>query len=241
MAELLYNFLKSIGYHHPLHPALTHLPVGLAIAGFVFIILAYFIKHLSFDKTAKHCSVLALLTAIPTIVIGIFDWQLFFGAAYLFPIVMKMILASLLLILLIWLVFVSIKHEELMAKRVLVHFLCFLTVAGIGYFGGELVYGKKSSPPSPSDSKTAGEPSISAGLELFNRHCSACHFVDNTDYKAGPGLMGLFKMEALPVSEKPVTIDNIQQQFRSPLGNMPAFEAFSKEEMTRLIDYLKTL
>ena len=65
---MLYELLSVIGFHHPLHPAMTHLPVGLTIAGFIFIVLAYFFKRPKYAQSAKHCAVLALLAAIPTVV-----------------------------------------------------------------------------------------------------------------------------------------------------------------------------
>ena len=46
MGTLIYDFLKNIGYHHPIHPPFTHVPVGLVIAGFIFILLAFFVHQI---------------------------------------------------------------------------------------------------------------------------------------------------------------------------------------------------
>jgi len=53
MVSQLYKFLSGIGYHHPLHPALTHLPVGLTIAGFIFIAMSIFLKRPNFAQREK--------------------------------------------------------------------------------------------------------------------------------------------------------------------------------------------
>jgi len=53
MASLFYDFLKSLGYNHPVHPALTRVPVGLVIASFIFMFLAFFLKIPTFNQTAK--------------------------------------------------------------------------------------------------------------------------------------------------------------------------------------------
>lgn len=236
MASLFYDFLQNLGYNHPFHPALTHVPVGLVIASFFFMIPAFFLKGSTYGKTAKHCIVLALLSAIPTVVVGYFDWQMFYAGAYLFPITMKLILAVLLLVLLVILVFIGFKNEENLVRRFQIHFLALLVVAGIGYFGGELVYGKKTA----SQTIELDESAL-AGKELFEKKCSFCHFSDQSKTKAGPGLKGLFQMDKLPISKKPVTSENIEQQLKTPINKMPSFKRLKDDEINSLIDYLETL
>jgi uncharacterized membrane protein len=111
MASQIYEFLSYIGYNHPLHPAFTHLPVGLTIGSFVFIAIAYFLKHPKYIQTAKHCIVLVLLAAIPTMVAGYLDWQHFYASSWLFPIKMKLIFACVLFTLLLILVFAGARHN----------------------------------------------------------------------------------------------------------------------------------
>lgn len=236
MASMFYDFLKNLGYHHPFHPVLTHLPVGLVIAGFIFVFLAFFLRGSAYGQTARHCIVLALLSAIPTAVAGYFDWQIFYAGSYIFPIIIKLALTALLLVLLLILVFTSFKDEENLTKRFLIHFLSLLLVAGIGYFGGELVYGKKTSPPTIEINESA-----MAGMELFEIKCSFCHLADSTNTKSGPGLKGIFQMENLPISKKPVTSDNIEQQLKTPFNKMPSFNSLKDDEIKSLTDYLKTL
>jgi uncharacterized membrane protein len=237
MGTLIYDFLKNIGYHHPIHPPFTHVPVGLVIAGFIFILLAWVLKGSGFARTAKHTTVLAFISAIPTVFIGYVDWQVFYAGAFILPINMKMILAGLLLIVLGILVFISLRHEENLKRRLQLHFLSLLLVSGIGYFGGELVYGKKSAAPSAVTENL----SVQAGAKLFGESCAFCHFTDKTDTKVGPGLKGLFQAEHLPTSKKSVSNESIEAQLKTPYKKMPAFESLTEDQVKSLIDYLKTL
>ncbi len=241
MASQLYEFLSGIGYHHPLHPALTHLPVGLTIAAFIFIALAFFLKRPFFSQTAKHCVVLAILATIPTIIFGYLDWQHFYGGAFLFPIKMKIGLAAALVIFLISVAITGKRSEDATASRLMVHLLCLLLVAGLGYFGGELVYGKKTTSPQAASKDAGNSESVMAGAKIFETSCSFCHFTDNTDTKVGPGLKGLFQKEKMPVSGWIVSPENIERQLKTPFEQMPPFDQLSMEEINALTEYLKTL
>ncbi len=81
------------------------------------------------------------------------------------------------------------------------------------------------------------------GAELFeDQGCFRCHFTDSTETRIGPGLKGLFDMEALPVSDKPVTEENVKNQILDPVGDMPSYEdRMSEEELDQIIFFLKTL
>jgi len=110
-----------------------------------------------------------------------------------------------------------------------------VAVIGIGYFGGELVYGEKAKAPGIS------EGAVQRGAELFNDRCAGCHFADKTDTKYGPGLLGLFKGQALPTSGRPATEDNVRSQLRIPFEKMPAYGDLSEAQIADLIAYMKTL
>ena len=244
MIAALYDFLSAVGYHHPLHPALTHVPVGLTIGAFVFFLVAYFLNRPRYVQTAKHCIVLALLGAIPTIFAGILDWQHFYGGAWLFPIRMKLGLAAALLVLLILIVSVSIRDEmeTSMTRRFLLHLFSLLVVISLGYFGGELVYGKKTDVDSSRPVKESVDTAaVARGEKLFQQKCASCHFADSTKPKFGPGLKGLFDGEKMPASGRPVSAENIRHQLRSPINQMPAFDQLEEKQVQALIDYLKTL
>jgi mono/diheme cytochrome c family protein/uncharacterized membrane protein YobD (UPF0266 family) len=83
--------------------------------------------------------------------------------------------------------------------------------------------------------------SIARGRALFAARCSACHDPESTTTKVGPGLKGLLKNPALPVSKHPATAESLRFQLRQPMGIMPSFAYLSDDEMNDLIAYLNTL
>ncbi len=88
--------------------------------------------------------------------------------------------------------------------------------------------------------EASGEtPDAEAGRALFLRNCAGCH---------GPGasgtrqLAGLFEMERLASSGRPVTRENVSAQLLDPVGAMPSFRGrLSEAEISALLDYLETL
>ena len=140
MIESLYAFLEKVGFHHPLHPALTHIPMGMVMGCFFFGLLAYLGKKPIFRTTSLHCSVLALVFIVPTVITGIFDWQHTYAGHYLPPIVIKMVLAVVLTSLLGY--SVVLHRQEAEAKKIfIVYCFCLACALGLGFSGGELVYG----------------------------------------------------------------------------------------------------
>ena len=101
MTEWIYQTLEAVGYTHPLHPTMTHLPVGMVMAMLVFGIMARVLNNENLVRTARHCTMLALIGVIPTIILGYMDWQYRFAGAWLFPIQAKLGLAFALVVLLI--------------------------------------------------------------------------------------------------------------------------------------------
>jgi uncharacterized membrane protein len=214
---------------------LTHLVMGLVMGAFIFVLIATFFRRESLARTAWRCMVLALIALLPTAVLGYADWQYRFSGDLIFPITMKLILAGLLLVLLVVAIVMGFRTENWSRNIVIIYIVCLVVVIGIGYFGGELVYGKRA-PAAATE-----EGLVSEGAVVFNQSCSACHHSDKTDYKIGPGMQGLFQLEKLPVSGRPVTEDNIRMQLKTPFKNMPAFPELAEEKVEALIAYLKTL
>jgi uncharacterized membrane protein len=233
--ESVYQILAKIGYTHPLHPTLTHLVMGLVMGAFIFVLIATFVRRESLARTAWHCIVLALIALLPTAVLGYADWQHRFAGDLIFPITMKLILAGLLLVLLVVATVMGFRSENWSRNIVTLYAVCLVVVIGIGYFGGELVYGKRA------PTGVTEEGLVSEGALVFNQSCSACHHSDKTDYKIGPGMQGLFQLEKLPVSGRPVTEANIRMQLKTPFKNMPPFPELSEEKVDALIVFLKTL
>ena len=235
MIESIYQILAKIGYTHPLHPPATHLPAGLIIGGFVFALLAWIFNRKGLKQTARHCFILALVAAVPTILLGLMDWQHRFGGAYLFEFKMKLALAGILLFLLLVAVVYAALFGTFTKTLLAIYTLCLLAVIGLGYFGGELVYGTKTI------AETESKGMASEGALLFKQNCSACHFTDSTATKVGPGLKGLFAQDKFPVSGKPVSDDGLRQILKTPYSKMPPFGHLADEQVNALLDYLKTL
>ena len=235
MADFIYSIMVKIGFNHPLHPTITHLPVGLVIGAFVFSVIARLFRKPVFAQTARHCSILALISVFPTLLLGILDWQHFYVGAWLFPVKMKLFLAGVVLILLLVTVSVAASTKEGSVKTVLLYGLCLITVVGLGYFGGELVYGQKAT------SVKSDDILIRQGAVIFDANCAACHYDDKTESKIGPGLKGVFQKEKLPTSGWATTAANVRKQIKTPYKNMPPFANLPEENLNALIAYLKTL
>jgi mono/diheme cytochrome c family protein len=235
MIESIYQLLAKIGYTHPLHPPATHLPAGLIIGGFLFALVAWIFNRKNLAQSARHCLALALIMAVPTILLGLMDWQHRFGGAYLFEIKMKLVLAGILLFLLLVAMIYGALAGSFTKTLVAIYTLCFFTVIGLGYFGGELVYGTQETAAAQSSGLAAH------GEQIFKQNCSACHFTDSTAKKVGPGLKGVFKQEKFSISGRPVSDDNFRQLLRTPVSQMPPFGHLPEEQVDALLEYVKTL
>jgi uncharacterized membrane protein len=140
MVEFIFNFLQQVGFNHPLHPASTHIPMGMVMGAFFFGLAALKWPDKPFASTAFHCSVLGLLFLIPTAIAGILDWQYSFQGELGAIIVSKMVLAVILLATLI--VAVKMGLQKSSAKNMLIIYsICLLIVSALGFLGGQLLYG----------------------------------------------------------------------------------------------------
>lgn len=166
--DAFYRFLNSLGYIHPVHPALVHMPIGLGIGALVFGWFARLSKgtRKSLQLAARYCSVLASLFWFPVVLFGLTDWQHFFNAAWLFQIKIKLILAATLFVLLTISFFIGSKGREGAKGLLVVYTLIFFNVVGSGYFGGQLVYAGKGQ---------AASEKYKAGGQIFQTRCSGCH------------------------------------------------------------------
>lgn len=139
MIDFMYHTLESFGHTHPIHPVLTHIPMGMLIGGFIFAILALKLKELK--KTAYYCFVLALITLPPTILFGITDWLYRFNGVWSGLIISKYVMGGILLVMLA-VVAVLGRKEDIKYNNILVLYaLCMLLAMGLGYVGGEIIYG----------------------------------------------------------------------------------------------------
>jgi cytochrome c2 len=235
MFEFIYQTLTNFGYNHPIHPTLTHVPIGMVMGAFIFVLIAVISRKKNLAQTARHCAVLALIAAVPTALLGLMDWQHFYGGSLLFPIKMKLILAAILIVFLALAVIFGFFGETFSKLVISLYTLSLFSVIGLGYFGGELVYGTKA------PAAEVAEGPAAEGAMVFQQNCSACHLTDSTATKIGPGLKDLFKGDKFPVSGLAVSEDNFRKQLQKPLGKMPPFGHLPPEQVEALIAYLKTL
>jgi len=240
MIEIIYQTLTKFGYTHPLHPTLTHLPIGMVMGVFFFVLVALIFRRANLAQTARHCSVLALIAAVPTALLGLMDWQHFYGGSLLFPIKMKLVLAGILIVFLLLAVISGFLGETFSKTVISLYVLCLISVIGLGYFGGELVFGRPSTPDTVSLEKKE-DPLVIKGAQAFNQDCAACHYTDRQDFKVGPGLKDLFLQKTLYKSNLPVTDENVRKQLTDPFESMPAYNDLPDETLDALMAYLKTL
>jgi uncharacterized membrane protein len=178
MIEFLYEILVKIGYTHPIHPPMTHIPVGMVIGAFLFGLAAWLLRHEQLTSSARYCIVLALLGLVPTVLLGYMDWQHRYAGAWSFPIKMKIGLAVLLLVLLVVAVMFGRRIKVISLGILGIYGLCLLNVTALGYFGGELIF----NPASPKEVQATKETQISS--EQFKKSCSACHPGGGNTFKA---------------------------------------------------------
>jgi len=235
MIELIYQILAKFGYTHPLHPTLTHLTIGMTMGAFIFLLGSLIFRKAHLAQTARHCMVLAFIGAVPTVLLGLMDWQHFYGGTLLFPIKMKLALAGILIVFLVLAVIFGLLGQSLSKTLISLYALCLINVIGLGFFGGELVYGTKAPTAMPSEG-----PAFE-GAMVFKQNCSACHLIDSTAIKIGPGLKGVFKGNSFPVSGWPVSEENFRKQLQEPFDKMPPFGHLAPEQVDSLVAYLKTL
>ncbi len=140
MLEGLYSFLESVGFHHPLHPIFTHGPMGMVIGMLLFGLLSLKWQDKHFDLAAYYCSVVALISIFPTAFFGILDWLQKLEGEWLTLIIIKMALTIVLTVLITTSIVLRNKGAS-QQKLVVLYLLCMACAGGLGYSGGDLVFG----------------------------------------------------------------------------------------------------
>jgi uncharacterized membrane protein len=141
MIEFIYQTLAKLGYSHPLHPAMTHIPMGMIIGGFLFAAGSVVMKKDDLAKAAHYCCTLALIFVLPTMMLGYMDWQYKFDGEWNRLILTKIILAVMLTIMLGITFFYGKNVKVDIKQKLILYVICFAMAMGLGFIGGELQYG----------------------------------------------------------------------------------------------------
>jgi uncharacterized membrane protein len=141
MIDMVYELLSKVGFHHPLHPAFTHIPMGMVMGAVIFRFSSFLPKLKMLAKTGYHCAILGLLGLFPTALTGIMDWQYRYGGEWEGLIIIKMVLAVVLGIALIVVIFKDDPENPKLNWMTGLYFLLILMAVGLGYSGGDLIFG----------------------------------------------------------------------------------------------------
>lgn len=249
MIDALYAGIVKLGFTDPLHAPITHLPIGLVIGAFLFLLVAVIFKRGNLVLTARHVSILAFIFVFPTILLGVFDWLHFFKGALAAPIKYKIVLASAVLVLLAAGIIVGSELRVRTAPLMVIYALGVVCVVGLGWFGGRLVYGGWSPAPetpaaqagaAPAAPAVTAAPAVPAGQRLFASNCSACH---------PNGTNAIVASLPLKTSAKLASESAFVAFIRSPKmpdgseGQMPPFPAdqLSDKEAAALYSYIQSM
>jgi mono/diheme cytochrome c family protein len=242
MIDSLYQFVTKLGFPDPLHAPITHIPIGLVIGAFLFLVVGIVFSRKNMLTTARHVSILAFLFVFPTIMFGVFDWLHFFKGAMIPPIKMKMILASTLLVLLSIGIILGSEVKLHAAPMLVVYGLACVCVVGLGWYGARLVYGGFSAgaaQAAPASGGTSVVAAVPPGQRLFADNCASCH----------PN-GGNVVVAELPIktSKKLADLASFTSFIRSPRmpngssGDMPAFgtDQLSDKQAGELYTYISS-
>jgi mono/diheme cytochrome c family protein len=181
MLDSLYQLIAKAGFPDPLHAPITHIPIGLVIGAFLFLLVALIFRRKTLLTTARHVSILAFIFVFPTILFGVMDWMHFYHAALIFPIKMKMILAGSVLLILAAGIIVGNEIKVRSLPMVVLYAAAFVAVVGLGWYGARLVYGgftpaaAQAEQPAAATGQAKTASPTAAGQRVFADNCAACH------------------------------------------------------------------
>lgn len=141
MTEVIFTFLERIGFTHPLHPAIVHLPMGMVMGAVTFRLASFLPRLKVLAKTGYHCIILGLFGIPPTVFTGYLDWQQFFAGEWEALIIIKMVLAGVMLILLSAIAILDDPEQPRPDRNTILYLVTMLVAIGLGFSGGELIYG----------------------------------------------------------------------------------------------------
>lgn len=170
LIDAFYGFLDRIGYTHPIHPPLTHIPIGLGFGALAFYLASRWLRRPDLAQAARFCIILALVFLFPAAISGLLDWQHYYARAWLLPFIVKMILTCVLLVFLVLGIIFSGKPETgsrlISGCTISVYLFSFIAMVVLGYLGGELFLGGRTPPPAEA---------FQAGEKIYASNCGPCH------------------------------------------------------------------
>jgi uncharacterized membrane protein len=174
MIDDLYALLARLGFAEPLHSPITHMPIGLAAGALIFFLIAVFFKRREMVVTARHASILAFVFVFPTIMLGVMDWIHFYHAVLFAPIIIKMILASVALVVLGAGIILGSEIKLHTVTTAVLYAVAFGAMVGLGYFGAGIIYGRGLQVKPPHEAAAAVVSSSSnAGSNAGERKIAA--------------------------------------------------------------------
>lgn len=240
MIDALYVLLARLGFDEPLHSPITHMPIGLVVGALIFFLVAVFFKRKSLILSARHASILALVFAFPTILLGVFDWMHFYHGVLMPAIKIKMALAG---AVLVFLGAGIILGSEVKLKTIwmtIIYALSFVAVMGLGYFGASIIYGRSLGSPSVASSTAVpGQASGPDGKEVFASSCQACHGNGGNAIEPSYPLKGSAKLASLGDFTTYVRSPTMRDGSAGPMPPFPA-ETLDGPEMEALYTYVKS-
>jgi len=141
MIGAIYELFAALGYTHPLHPALTHIPMGMVIGAFFFALTSLVWRNEGLSRSAHHCIVVALIFVLPTAIAGFMDWQYTFMGEWDNLILAKIILAVIFVFLLLAAFAAGRRRVSGTLVTLVLYTLCLVVAILLGFLGGEIQYG----------------------------------------------------------------------------------------------------
>lgn len=227
--EIIYEILARWGYLHPIHPILAHIPIGLMIASLIYFIAGKYSNRVDFITSAKLNSQLSLIFLLLVIVTGVFDWNRFYGGAWLTEVKMKLVLAVALL-LITGLIIGSRPANARKSDRLLILYLFgTVNVGALGYYGGQLVYEGRA-PTAPEN--------LQSGRRVFYSRCSGCHANGGNIILPGHPLRSSQELDSLEQFSKFVRNPRLPDGDQGPMPNFSERELDS-QDLKDVFEYIR--
>ncbi len=230
MLDTLYFFMTQLGYLHPLHPALTHAPIGGVMLACCLVLAGIFFKRSAWLQAAHYLTVVTCLAVLPTVLLGWMDWQHYYAGAWLTIFKLKMNLAAGLFVLLAITAWISRNLPNRAGWTMLLLSGALLIVGRLGYLGGTLVY---------ANQKSAAPVATQRGEKLFKQYCVGCHLHGENVLEPSLPLRTSPKLnryaDFVKFIRQPVLRNGLQ-------GPMPAFDKskLSEQDAQALYNYVST-